>query len=225
MNPSKLILATQNNGKKNEFQKLFVGTGIEIIMPSGLEEVEETGKTFTENAILKVDSASGYPPPQPSPSRGEGVTAELASRVDVANAVYPIIADDSGLVIPALDGNPGIYSARWAEKNGVRDFPYAMQKIKDELDARNVPQENRTAYFVCLLAIKYPDGTTQTFEGKAHGHLKFPPKGENNFGYDPIFSPNGYDITFAEMERAEKNALSHRAKAVAKLLASWKNAE
>lgn len=155
-----------------------------------LPEPEETGATFKENAELKALAAA----------KASGKVA---------------LADDSGLSVTALGGDPGIYSARWAEKpDGTRDFAYAMEKVRAALG--NSP--DTSAAFICALSLAWPDGRVETVKGRVDGHLSFPPRGDKGFGYDPIFIPNGYDITFAEMEPQAKHAISHRADAFSKLI-------
>lgn len=186
---NELVIASHNTGKLAEIEALlkpyiskFYGAG-ELNLP----EPEETGKTFRENAVLKAKAAA------------------LASG-------KAALADDSGLAVNALDGAPGIYSARWAGPK--KDFKAAMQKIQDELGGA----EDRSAAFVCVLALAWPDGHVETFEGCVEGTLIWPPRGEKGFGYDPVFVPEGYNKTFAEMEGAEKQKISHRARAFEKLV-------
>ena len=179
-----LVVATHNKGKAREIAELlspYVAnfyTAGELDLP----EPEETGSTFAENAILKAVAAA----------RGSGKIA---------------LADDSGLAVNALNGDPGIYSARWGGPE--KDFNIAMKKVHEALgDAKD-----RSAYFVCTLALAWPDGHSEVFEGRVHGEIVWPMRGEKGFGYDPVFQANGYDITFAEMNPAEKQAISHRAQA------------
>ncbi len=153
----------------------------------GLPEPEETGDSFEANAALKAAAAAS------------------ASRL-------PALADDSGLVVPALGGDPGIFSARWA--GPAKDFRPAMARVHRELGDRD-----RSAVFVAVLALAWPDGDSELFRGEAAGHLVWPPRGEHGFGYDPIFVPDGRTLTFGEMEPAEKHQVSHRARAFAKLVA------
>jgi XTP/dITP diphosphohydrolase len=162
----------------------------------GLEEPEETGSTFRGNAILKAQAAA----------RASGLVA---------------LADDSGLCVDALDGAPGVYSARWA--GATKDFGAAMARVERELEAHAAPPPWRAA-FVSVLALAWPDGAVETFEGRVDGSLVFPPRGTAGFGYDPIFRPDGHDRTFGEMSSHEKHgipvdgslALSHRARAFQK---------
>ncbi len=192
-NESELVIATHNAGKAVEISDLlrpYVGsffTAGEL----GLDEPEETETTFIGNAELKALAAA----------KASGKVA---------------LADDSGLAVSALGGDPGIYSARWAvTPDGSRDFSYAMDQVKEAMgDA-----EDRSAYFVCALTLAWPDGHVESVEGRVNGHLEFPPRGGKGFGYDPIFVADGYDVTFAEMEPDEKHAISHRADAFEKLLA------
>ncbi|MCB1529976.1 MAG: RdgB/HAM1 family non-canonical purine NTP pyrophosphatase [Rhodospirillales bacterium] len=185
-----LLLATHNQGKIREFEGFLSPLGIALKSAEDfkLPEPEETGKTFAENAILKAQAAC-----------------------DATG--LPCLADDSGLVIDALDGAPGIYSARWAGPE--KDFKAAMQRVHDELGGMDGTQ---TARFVAVLALVLPDGTQEVFDGTAEGVLTWPMRGENGFGYDPFFVPEGYEITFGEMEPSQKKLLSHRAKAVEKFL-------
>lgn len=186
-----LVIATHNPGKAREISVLLrpyvaqFHTAGEL----GLEEPEETGATFIANAILKAEAAL----------RGSGRAA---------------LADDSGLVVEALDGAPGIYSARWGgpEKN----FELAMRKVEDALAAKGLITSK--AAFICALAIAHPDGQVDSFEGRVEGTLTFPARGLKGFGYDPIFIPDGETRTFAEMEPDEKQVMSHRAKAFDLLL-------
>ncbi|MBL4618785.1 MAG: RdgB/HAM1 family non-canonical purine NTP pyrophosphatase, partial [Marinicaulis sp.] len=154
----------------------------------GLIDPEETGLTFAENAILKAEAAA------------------TASNL-------PALADDSGLAVTALSGAPGIYSARWAGE--PRDFTYAMEKVEKALKESGT--EDYSARFICALCLAWPDGHKQVFEGEVCGRLVFPPRGNNGFGYDPIFMADGYDITFGEMDPDEKHSISHRADAFRKL--------
>ena len=125
------------------------------------------------------------------------------------------LADDSGLVVAALAGEPGIHSARWAGPD--KDFRAAMQKVEDELQGKN----DRRAHFACALALCWPDGNLETFDGAVHGTLVWPPRGTEGFGYDPVFVANGHDLTFGEMDPAEKHRISHRADAFRKLVDAW----
>jgi len=194
-----LLIASHNPGKVREIAALLAPFEVEVISAAekGLAEPEETGDTFTENALLKARAAA------------------TASGL-------PALADDSGLEVKALDGQPGIYSARWAGSD--KDFSLAMRRVEDELSKLDDP--SRAARFICSLALVWPDdaedGTKagETFEGVVEGHLVWPPRGDKGFGYDPVFIPKGHDITFGEMEGAEKHAISHRADAFEKLVAA-----
>jgi XTP/dITP diphosphohydrolase len=186
-----LVVASHNEGKVREIFELLAPYGIAVkgAAELGLSEPEETGTTFAENAILKARAAA-----------------------TVAKAYA--LADDSGLAVAALDGAPGIYSARWAGE--PRDFGYAMKKIEQKLDGK----ADRSAKFVCSLALCAPDGTVDVYEGEVHGHLEFPPRGANGFGYDPIFVADGMHETFGEIDPALKHAISHRADAFKKFAAA-----
>lgn len=185
----RLVLASHNPGKVREIAALVGPLGVEVVSASelGLPEPEETGATFLENAALKARSAAA----------GSGL---------------PSLADDSGLCVDALGGDPGIYSARWAGPE--KDFSIAIERVRDALGGR----ESRAA-FCCALALAWPDDRVEAVEGRVAGRLAFPPRGEKGFGYDPIFIPDGHDITFGEMDPERKHAISHRADAFAKLLA------
>jgi len=191
-----LVAATHNKGKLAEFRDLLEPHGIEVVGAGalGLPEPEETGDTFVANALIKARAA-----------------AEASRMIS--------LADDSGLCVVGLDGAPGIYSARWAGGGG-KDFAPAMARIAGELEARGVPKPWR-AYFVSVLALAWPDGHVEVFEGRVDGDLAYPPRGTAGFGYDPMFIPDGHGRTFGEMIAAEKHgvpadgslALSHRARA------------
>ncbi len=187
----KLVVATHNAGKAREFAALFAPYGIEIVSAGslGLTAPPETGTTFEENALIKartVADASGL----------------------------PALSDDSGIVVDALGGEPGIYSARWGGPD--KDFARAMRIIEERLQAAGATEpEKRTGRFVAVLSLAMPDGTTEEFRGEVEGTLVWPPRGLNGFGYDPVFLPIGYDRTFGEMEPDEKHAISHRANAFA----------
>jgi XTP/dITP diphosphohydrolase len=187
----RLVVASHNQGKVREIMELIAPYGIKAVGAAelGLAEPEETGSSFAANAILKAEAAT----------KGAGL---------------PALADDSGLCVAALDGAPGIYSARWA--GPAKDFGLAMQRVEEELNAN----PDRRAFFVCALALAAPGSTTEVFEGRAYGSLSFPPRGDKGFGYDPIFVPEGFRMTFGEMPPAEKHAMSHRARAFAKFVAS-----
>lgn len=190
---SPLVIATHNSGKLKEIADLLAPLGLECISAGslGLAEPEETGLTYEENAAIKSLAAA----------HASGHSA---------------LADDSGLSVEALDGAPGIYSARWA--GAAKDFTLAMQRVHEELAAQGITPEGAKARFVCALALSSPQGETLTFTGTVEGTLTFPPRGDKGFGYDPIFIAQAYRVTFAEMEPAAKHAISHRADAFAKLL-------
>lgn len=188
---STLVVASHNPGKVREIRDLLAPFGIETrgAVELGLPEPEETGTTFAANAELKARAA-----------------AEASG--------LPALADDSGLAVAALGGAPGIYSARWAGE--AKDFSFAMARVERELDAMNA--RDRSAKFVCALALATSGGTCEIFEGEVHGTLVFPPRGTRGFGYDPIFIADGMSETFGEIEPAQKHAISHRARAFAKLI-------
>ncbi len=193
--PGPLVLATHNPGKVREITELVSPFGIEPISAASLNLIEpdETEDSFIGNARLKSLAAA----------KATGMVA---------------LSDDSGLCVDALDGAPGIYSARWAGPD--KDFRIAFARIEQELQAAGkLPPY--TAHFVCALSIAWPDGDgyTEDFEGKLYGHLVFPPRGTQGFGFDPIFMPDGYEITCGEMEPAIKHAMSHRAIAFNQLVA------
>ena len=183
-----LVIATHNPGKVREIANLLrpYAMNFASCIDLGLPEPEETGDSFVANAELKALAA--------------------------AKAGHVALADDSGLVVPALGGDPGIYSARWA--GPTKDFRVAMRRVEDGLTGK----ADRSAYFVCALSLAWPDGHVETVEGRCHGTLVWPPRGEKGFGYDPIFIPNGHDITFGEMDPAKKHEMSHRADAFRQLV-------
>lgn len=183
-----LVIASHNSGKVREIAELLAPYAAHFTTAGalGLPEPEETGDSFVANAELKARAA--------------------------ASAGHIALADDSGLVVPALNGDPGIYSARWAGPE--KDFSLAMRKVEEGLAGKT----DRSAYFVCALSLAWPDGHVETVEGRCYGTLVWPPQGEHGFGYDPMFRPNGYAITFGEMDPAEKHAMSHRADAFAQLV-------
>ena len=190
----RLVLASHNKGKLREIEALIAPLGWSLVSAAalGLPEPEETGSSFEENAALKARAAA----------LSSGLTA---------------LADDSGLCVPSLDGAPGIYSARWAGEK--KDFTLAMQRIADELKQRGLEPQGAAAYFVCVLALADTQGEIQTLRGEVHGQLTFPPRGDDGFGYDPIFVPQGYSQTFGEMQPEAKHRISHRAKAFEQLSA------
>ncbi len=189
-----LLLATHNAGKLSEFRALLEPRGITVRSAGelGLPEPEETGKTCEENATLKARAGA------------------LASGLRT-------LADDSGLMVPALGGAPGVYSARWAPN---KNFILAFERLQRELRAVNAPLTS-PAYFQCVLCLHCPSagGKTTVFTGEVHGTLTFPARGTHGFGYDPVFIPEGHHETFAELPPEKKHALSHRARAVHALLA------
>jgi len=189
---ARLVAATHNPGKARELAALLEGR-FEVVTAAvlGLAEPEETEQTFEGNALVKARAAA----------RASGLVA---------------LADDSGLSVAALGGAPGIYSARWAGPG--RDFGRAMALVQQRL-AESV-SDDPAAWFTSALAVAWPDGPAVTVEGRVDGRLTFPPRGDNGFGYDPIFLPEGHERTFGEMNEAEKEALSHRARAFAKLKAA-----
>lgn len=187
------VIASHNAGKIREIADLVRPFSITVKGAGelGIPEPEETEKTFTGNALLKARASA----------RASGAVA---------------LADDSGLEVAALGGDPGIYSARWAGPE--RDFHLAMRKVEDAMRASSSP--DRSARFVCALALVHPDGAELVFEGEVRGELVWPPRGERGFGYDPVFVPTGHDETFGEMDPAAKHAMSHRADAFNKLVAT-----
>ena len=196
----KLVIATHNLGKLREIAELIEPLGITCVGAEelGLPEPEEIGNTFVDNADLKAREA-----------------ADLSG--------LPALADDSGLCVDALHGAPGIFSARWAEDaDGNRDWARAMEKVWQEVEAAG-PEAGHDAHFACALAIAWPnDGQVENFEGRVDGAVTWPPRGSNGFGYDPIFVANGRDVTFGEMDPAEKHSISHRADAFRKLVKALK---
>lgn len=187
-----LVLATHNPGKVREIAALIGPFGIEVKSAGelGLDEPVEDGADFKANAEIKARAAA------------------LASGL-------PALSDDSGLEVTALDGQPGIYAARWAGE--PRDFAKAMARVHDEMAASN--SDDDRARFVCALALCWPDGHCETVEGEVRGRITWPPRGERGFGYDPIFIADGEEQTFGEMEPEAKHAMSHRADAFRKLVA------
>jgi XTP/dITP diphosphohydrolase len=187
---TRLVIASHNPGKVREFGDLLSPFGLVVISAGelGLPEPEETETTFTGNARLK---------------------ARAAARA----AKLPALSDDSGLEIEMLGGAPGIYSARWAGDD--KNFQRAMQRVHDEIakTCGGWPDEAPVANFTCALCMAWPDGTSEVFEGKVFGKLVWPPSGDNGFGYDPMFLPDGDIETFGEMEPGRKHAMSHRARA------------
>ncbi|MFQ6017964.1 MAG: RdgB/HAM1 family non-canonical purine NTP pyrophosphatase [Kiloniellaceae bacterium] len=192
----RLVVASHNPGKLREIAELLGPHGVSVASARelGLSEPEETGMSFAENATIKARAA-----------------AEAAG--------LPALADDSGLVVPALGGRPGIHSARWAGPK--RDFGRAMERVERELAevCGKAGAADRRAAFVCALCLAWPDGRSRGFEGRVAGSLVWPPRGERGFGYDPMFLADGYDITFGEMDPAQKHRISHRGRAFEKLVA------
>lgn len=180
---SKLVLASHNAGKLAEFSTLLADFGVTVLSAGDLN----------------------LPEPEETATTFAGNAAIKALAAARATGL-PALADDSGLCVSALGGAPGIYSARWAGPD--KDFPAAMARIED-----GIGSDERDAWFICVLCLAYPDGTTRSFEGRVDGSITWPPRGEKGHGYDPIFTPTGESRTFAEMEEAEKNAISHRARA------------
>ena len=187
----KLVLATRNQGKIIEFRRI-----LEALAPGEIElvgvdqfpdlvDVDETGSTFEENSLLKA-------------------------RYTCLATGLPAIADDSGLCVDALNGDPGIYSARWAGEHG--NDQANLEKVLDQL--RDVPDEKRTAHFMCVASLVLPDGREKVAEGRFEGHILHAPVGENGFGYDPIFQPLGLSISSAQMSAEEKDLVSHRGKSL-----------
>ena len=191
-----LLVATHNAGKLEEIADLLGDLGIAIkgAKELCLPEPEETGTTFVENARIKAHAA-----------------AEATG--------LPALADDSGIEVDGLDGAPGVYTADWSETPNGRDFEMAMTRTWNELEARNAP-EPRTARFCCTFVLAWPDGHDEVFAGDVAGQIVWPMRGDQGHGYDPIFQPDGHDITFGEMDRWEKNQISHRADAFRKLVAA-----
>jgi XTP/dITP diphosphohydrolase len=196
LSPGKLVIASHNAGKVREIGALLAEYGIEAVSAADLDlpEPEETGTTFVANAELKALQA-----------------ADLSG--------LPALADDSGLCVDALGGDPGVYTANWAETPNGRDWTLAMTKVEQAL-AEKGPDASRDAHFVSVLALAWPDGHVQWFEGRADGTLTWPPRGTVGFGYDPVFVPLDNTQTYAEMDPSEKHAISHRAKAFAQMIAA-----
>ena len=195
MNLSEVIFASHNAGKIKEIKELLEPLGIKVksAVDVDLPDVAETGTTFAENSLLKSQTI-----------------AKLTG--------VPCIADDSGLCVDALNGAPGVYSARYAPN---RDFVKGMEKLLEEMaQSRN---KSRKAHFSCVISLAFPDGEYKLFEGRVNGEIATLPSGEGGFGYDPLFIPEGYDCSFAQMPKSEKNKISHRGRAVANLLEYLKN--
>lgn len=192
---SPLVVASHNPGKAREIEVLLAPLHIEVTSAAALNlpEPEETGSTFEANAELKAKAAAN----------AAGMSA---------------LADDSGLVVPALDGAPGIFSARWAGEK--KDFGIAMARVEQELRERTLEPTGTPAFFVCVLTLANKAGDVLTVRGEVHGTLTFPARGTKGFGYDPIFIPKGYRQTFGEMKPAVKQRISHRTQAFKLLLRS-----
>lgn len=187
-----IVIASRNKGKIKEFRSLFQPLQIEVLslddLGESVPEIEETGSTFAENAQIKAETV-----------------AQLLK--------IPVIADDSGLVVDALDGRPGVYSARYAGEptDDIKNYEKVLQEMKD------LATIDRSARFVAVLALARPNKETLFFQGTCEGKIAFKPEGSYGFGYDPIFIPDGYDRTMAQLTEEEKNAISHRGKALQKL--------
>ena len=201
LSPGRLVIASHNEGKVAEITALLGPYGMTPVSAGalGLPEPEETGTTFAENARIKA----------------------LAS---ATAAGLPALADDSGLEVTALGGRPGVYTADWAERQWFegpkgRDWYMAMGKVEGLL-AQIGPDADRSAAFVCTLCLAWPDGETLLFEGRVAGTLAWPPRGTLGFGYDPVFQPLGAALTFGEMAPAQKQAMSHRARAFEVMVAA-----
>jgi len=199
LKPGKLIIASHNQGKVREIRALLAPFGIEPVSAGELDlpEPEETGTTFAENALLKARASA------------EG-----------ANCVA--LSDDSGLCVTALNGAPGVFTADWAEADTYeggpgRDWYMAMGKVEGKLSELG-SDTDRSAHFVCTLALAWPDGHSEVFEGRVQGNLIWPPRGTLGFGYDPVFQPIGFEQTFAELDPQQKHDMSHRADAFNKLV-------
>lgn len=191
----RLLVATHNAGKLEEMEQLFQPLGVNVTGAAemNLAEPEETETTFVGNARIKAHAA-------------------------VKATGLPALSDDSGIVVDGLDGAPGVYTADWAETPNGRDFIMAMTKTHNLLEDRNAPHP-RTARFCSTLVLAWPDGHDEVFEGTVEGTLVWPMRGQQGHGYDPMFVPVGHQITFAEMDHAAKNLISHRANAFEKLIA------
>ncbi len=190
----RLLVATHNKGKLAEISEILAPHGVTVVGAGDMDlpEPEETENTFVGNARIKAHAAA----------KATGL---------------PALSDDSGITIDALDGAPGVYTADWAETDNGRDFMMAMTRANDEISAKG-EDAPRSAQFRCTLVIAWPDGHDEVFEGVMPGSLIWPIRGEGGFGYDPMFVPEGYDITCAEMDKAVKNKISHRGRAVSQFL-------
>jgi XTP/dITP diphosphohydrolase len=193
----RLIVASHNRGKVEEIAALLAPHGsISVISAAelGLPEPAETETTFAGNARIKAHAAASV-------------------------AGLPALADDSGMEVEALGGAPGVHTADWAETPQGRDFVMAMERVRGEIEASGSTPPHRAA-FVCTLCLAWPDGSDAIFEGRVPGQIVWPMRGSQGHGFDPIFQPDGYDRTFAEMDRHEKNRLSHRGRALARFVES-----
>ncbi len=193
----KLLIATHNSGKVSEFREILAPRGIDVVSAAdfNLAEPVEDGATFSENALIKARAAC-------------------------AATDLPALSDDSGLCVNALNGDPGIYSARWAvTENGEKDMSLAMNRVHDKLKEH----QDKSAFFIAVLAFVKPNGDEALYEGRCDGNVVWPPRGTGGHGYDPIFSPDGYSATFAEMKDGEKNELSHRGRAINHFLNALNN--
>lgn len=189
MKLEEIVFASHNEGKIKEIKKLLAPYGIKVksALDMNLPDVEETGKTFEENSLLK--------------------SRTIAKLVNM-----PCLADDSGLCVDALNGAPGVYSARYAPN---RDFDKGMEKLLAEMEKS--PNESRNAHFSCVISLAWPDGQYKVFAGQVDGKIAFHKMGAGGFGYDPLFVPEGFTSSFAQMSQEEKNKISHRGRAVEKL--------
>lgn len=194
-----LLVATHNKGKLEEIADLLSDFGIRVVgaAEKSLPEPEETGTTFVENARIKAHAAA----------QATGL---------------PALSDDSGISIDALGGAPGVYTADWAETPAGRDFAMAMTRTHEKLLASGRPKP-WTARFCCTFVLAWPDGHDEVFEGRMEGSIVWPMRGDQGHGYDPIFQPEGFDRTFGEMDRWQKNRISHRADAFRKLTAAFRD--
>ena len=192
----RLLVATHNQGKLEEIERLLEPFGVQVVGAAemGLDEPEETETTFVGNARIKAHAAA----------KATGL---------------PALSDDSGIEVDALGGAPGVYTADWAETPNGRDFVMAMTRTHEELEAMNAAHP-RTARFCCTLVLAWPDGHDEVFPGVIEGKVVWPMRGDQGHGYDPIFMPDGYDITLGEMDRWKKNEISHRGDAFRKLVAA-----
>jgi XTP/dITP diphosphohydrolase len=187
----RLVIASHNPDKVAEIVALLAPFAVAVAGAGslGLDEPEETGASFVDNAVIKARAAA-------------------------AASGRPALADDSGLVVDALDGRPGIHSARWAGPN--KDFAVAMARVEKALDGLS----DRGAHFISALVLAWPDGHEECFEGRVDGRLVWPPRGNRGFGYDPMFVPDGHDLSFGEMPTQTKHGISHRAVAFRRLVAA-----